>query len=995
MDPLSFKISVGSAFLLICIIIHFPFSTACLQDERSYLLDFKGGLNLSSASTLSSWRGFNCCEWAGVACDYHTSHVIRLDLSNVFHEDGWDRRRQLRPSLFDLQHLQHLDLSSGYFSGISIPFQLFKLQKLTFLSLSKGGFCGEVPLELGNMSSLCHLDISYNYLEDCELKSSKFDVWVRNLRSLEFLRMAGVNLTMASEQWGEALNGLTNLTQIHLSYCFLSGKIPDLSNLTHLSHLDMSSNSFPFELPSWFENVTSLVSLDLSYCGLNGSIPSNFMARSRMSNLVLGHNNDLKGNLSFILSHSTSLVVLSLPWCNLGALVPSISNFSKLETMDLSYNNLDGSISSFLGNFSSLKRINLDRNNLEGTIPSSLGSCLSLKYMYLSYNRLSGPIPQSLSQIPTLRMLALDHNQLSGTIPDSVSNLTSLEEMLISSNRLTGNFSLQLLENVTCIEILNLSENELLVNIPKSWVPQFSRLLFLGLGSCNIEGDLPAFLSQQFLLELLDLPDNKIVGNLPLWLWDLPNLQYLNLSNNQLEGCCLPRKVSHNFTMVDLHGNRLYGSLPALDFVSDILDISDNEFNGSIPARVGTSYSLSLSGNNLTGQIPSSICSGPYSLDVLDLSKNKLIGMIPANIGRCSGLSVLKLAQNILQGKIPKELGNLTALHTLNLNGNKLQGIIPSFIANCKHLQVFDLGNNKFEGNIPVWVNDLTDLRILSLGSNKFIDRIPPQLFRMQNLQIIDLSGNQLSGSIPPDVTKLYAMLNNSQSFDVQHYEDHCSSYFTASNCEFNFADEVTVWIKGREASYEKIIKAHKFMDLSRNQLSGNIPPELGLLKGLISLNISKNNLSGSIPESLGAMAYLESLDLSKNILSGKIPSQLLNLTFLAVLNLSDNMLFGLIPQGKQFSTFEASSFLGNPNLYGPQLENMTLPSGLDGRENHNNTVARDGDGDVMDQWWAVGLGLSYGLGFATVIAVLCFHMKWRYICFSHMDSFIYYLLER
>ncbi|GLJ42465.1 hypothetical protein SUGI_0880050 [Cryptomeria japonica] len=773
MDPLSFKISVGSAFLLICIIIHFPFSTACLQDERSYLLDFKGGLNLSSASTLSSWRGFNCCEWAGVACDYHTSHVIRLDLSNVFHEDGWDRRRQLRPSLFDLQHLQHLDLSSGYFSGISIPFQLFKLQKLTFLSLSKGGFCGEVPLELGNMSSLCHLDISYNYLEDCELKSSKFDVWVRNLRSLEFLRMAGVNLTMASEQWGEALNGLTNLTQIHLSYCFLSGKIPDLSNLTHLSHLDMSSNSFPFELPSWFENVTSLVSLDLSYCGLNGSIPSNFMARSRMSNLVLGHNNDLKGNLSFILSHSTSL-------------------------------------------------------------------------------------------IPTLRMLALDHNQLSGTIPDSVSNLTSLEEMLISSNRLTGNFSLQLLENVTCIEILNLSENELLVNIPKSWVPQFSRLLFLGLGSCNIEGDLPAFLSQQFLLELLDLPDNKIVGNLPLWLWDLPNLQYLNLSNNQLEGCCLPRKVSHNFTMVDLHGNRLYGSLPALDFVSDILDISDNEFNGSIPARVGTSYSLSLSGNNLTGQIPSSICSGPYSLDVLDLSKNKLIG------------------------KIPKELGNLTALHTLNLNGNKLQGIIPSFIANCKHLQVFDLGNNKFEGNIPVWVNDLTDLRILSLGSNKFIDRIPPQLFRMQNLQIIDLSGNQLSGSIPPDVTKLYAMLNNSQSFDVQHYEDHCSSYFTASNCEFNFADE-----------------------------------------------------------------------------------------------------------GKQFSTFEASSFLGNPNLYGPQLENMTLPSGLDGRENHNNTVARDGDGDVMDQWWAVGLGLSYGLGFATVIAVLCFHMKWRYICFSHMDSFIYYLLER
>ncbi|XP_059066536.1 receptor-like protein EIX2 [Cryptomeria japonica] len=945
----------------------FPFSTGCLQDERSYLLDFKAGLNLSSGR-LSSWRGFNCCEWEGVACDYHTSHVIRLDLS-IYQLTG-----EVRTSLSNLQHLQYLDLSWNDFNGTSIPPQLLKLHRLEFLSLKNAGFGGEVPLELGNMSSLRHLDISRNDY----LKCSKFDVWVRNLRSLEFLDMKWVNLSMRSERWGEALSGLANLTQIHSTGCGLSGNIPDLSNLTRLSHLHIGENSFPVQLPSWFENVSSLVSLDLSFCGINGFIPSNFMPRSRMSNLVLDSNPDLKGNLSFMLSHSSSLVVLSFPGCNLTGVFPtSIANFSKLTRMDLGY------------------------NNLEGSIPSSFGSLTSLRYLHLNDNHLSGQIPPSLCQLPTLSSLYLGHNHLSGTIPDCISKLSSLETLSLHSSGLRGNISFQLFENLTRLELLDLSENQFVIDISTSWVPQFAHLYVLELQSCNIQGNFPAFLSQQYQLNGLDLSDNNIVGNLPSWLWDLPYLSMLNLSNNQLEGS-LPRKISHSLNTVDLHGNRLYGSLPALDFAANGLDLSNNGFNGSIPTTIGIFDTLSLSGNNLTGEIPSSICNNSDYFRVLDLSKNKLTGMIPSNIGRCSEMEILKLAQNVLQGEIPKDLGNLQSLRTLNLNGNRLQGIIPPSIANCTDLQIFDLGNNNFEGSIPVWIEKLTDLRILSLASNKFDGRIPPQLFRLQYLQILDLPDNQLSGNIPSDVSKLCALVNNSQSFHLQYSSYYAKFSFVvegASSREYgmNFADEVTVWIKGRRTPYSKIIGQDKFMDLSHNNLSGNIPSELGLLRGLISLNISKNNLSGVIPESLGALTYLESLDLSENNLSGKIPIQLLNLTFLAVLNLSNNMLSGLIPQGKQFSTFEISSFLGNPNLHGPPLENRTQSLGFGRQHNYkelNNTTTESVYADVMDLWWAVGVGLSYGVGFATVIAVLCFHMKWRYICFSFMDNFIYDLCE-
>ena len=103
------------------------------------------------------------------------------------------------------------------------------------------------------------------------------------------------------------------------------------------------------------------------------------------------------------------------------------------------------------------------------------------------------------------------------------------------------------------------------------------------------------------------------------------------------------------------------------------------------------------------------------------------------------------------------------------------------------------------------------------------------------------------------------------------------------------------------------------------------IPKEVGYLLGLVSLNLSRNNLSGEIPSRIGNLRSLESLDLSRNHISGRIPSSLSEIDDLGKLDLSHNSLSGRIPSGRHFETFEASSFEGNIDLCGEQLNKTCL----------------------------------------------------------------------
>ncbi|XP_030517032.2 putative receptor-like protein kinase At3g47110 [Rhodamnia argentea] len=80
------------------------------------------------------------------------------------------------------------------------------------------------------------------------------------------------------------------------------------------------------------------------------------------------------------------------------------------------------------------------------------------------------------------------------------------------------------------------------------------------------------------------------------------------------------------------------------------------------------------------------------------------------------------------------------------------------------------------------------------------------------------------------------------------------------------------------------------------NNISGNIPLEIGNMNKMKLLYLSENNFLGKILESIGNLRLLTELDLASNNLQGSIPPSLGNCQNLLLLNLSTNNLSGNIP---------------------------------------------------------------------------------------------------
>ncbi|KAJ3694385.1 hypothetical protein LUZ60_009865 [Juncus effusus] len=506
----------------------------CLQNERDALLEFKAGVH-DPSGRLASWRGDECCTWAGVKCSNQTSHVVKLNLQPADYDNNLSG--EISPSLEALTDLKHLDLSFNNFSGSTFPKFICSFRNLKYLDLSEIELSGTIPQQLGNLSKLQHLHLTNNY---APLSISNIQC-LSHLTSLKYLSMFGVNLHNSSE-WVQTLNMLPSLETLILGENNLTTIPSSLStvNFTSLTSFSLEGNHFNTLMPDWIGQLTSLKELELFDCSFIGSIPDIFGNLSSLNSLYLDRNYDLKGP------------------------VPSFRNLHSLTSLWLEDININEDITTLLSN--------LSNNTLE-----------KLEYLGLRNTSLTGNLTGWLDKVPNLNRLILSMSKLNGAIPIEISNLSNLTGLDLSGNSFTGEISDVHLNGLPKLEYLSFSSIN--ITIDSNWVPPF-QLTVLGLGTCKLGPTFPSWLHNQFELRILNLSNSRIHDSMPDWFWNLSSLSYIDLSHNQISGM-LPLNLEH-FTELDtiiLSNNQFYGEIPALPSSLTTLDLSKNSFSGPLPQK--------------------------------------------------------------------------------------------------------------------------------------------------------------------------------------------------------------------------------------------------------------------------------------------------------------------------------------------------------------------------------------------------------------------------
>ncbi|CAK7325092.1 unnamed protein product [Dovyalis caffra] len=285
--------------------------------------------------------------------------------------------------------LLQLDFTSNKFTG-EIPPNLCHGKQLRVLNMGGNQLQGSIPSDVGGCSTLWRLKLEKNNL------SGALPEFAEN----PILNYVGISKNNITGPIPPSIGNCSGLTVIDLSMNKLTGFIPpELGKLTNLQELNLSSNHLEGSLPSQLSKCYKLGKFDVGFNSLNGSIPLSLRNWTSLSALILRENH-FTGGIPLFLSELEMLTELQLGGNLLGGEIPSsIGSLKSLQyALNLSNNGFFGELPSELGNLIMLEQLDISNNNLTGTI-AALGKLQSLVQVNISFNHFNGPIPETLMNL--------------------------------------------------------------------------------------------------------------------------------------------------------------------------------------------------------------------------------------------------------------------------------------------------------------------------------------------------------------------------------------------------------------------------------------------------------------------------------------------------------------------------------------------------------------------------------------------------------------------
>ncbi|KAL3744864.1 hypothetical protein ACJRO7_014037 [Eucalyptus globulus] len=313
-----------------------------------------------------------------------------------------------------------------------------------------------------------------------------------------------------------------------------------------------------------------------------------------------------------------------------------------------------------------------------------------------------------------------------------------------------------------------------------------------------------------------------------------------------------------------------------------------------IKCQEGSITELNLVDLNINYSIPPFICD-LKNLTKLDLSYNNIPGEFPTVLYNCSKLVYLDLSQNYFKGPIPPDIDCMANLQVLILAANSFSFDVPASVARLRRLRILHLYMSEYNGTYPEEIFGLSDLEELRLEYNKKF--VPSQLTQnftvLKKLRLFSMAQTNLYGGIPKTVSDMEALEHLNLGINPLTGEIP-GSIFALRNLSDLYVYETNV----SESIPQAVSAANlRVIDLSLNNLMGNIPEVFGQLKNLYCLNLEFNQLSGGIPEGIASLPALSDIRLSNNNLSGTIPPDFGKFSPLRRFEVAFNNLTGALPK--------------------------------------------------------------------------------------------------
>ncbi|XP_051130465.1 receptor-like protein 53 isoform X1 [Andrographis paniculata] len=742
-------------------------------------------------------------QWCN-ALSLYVPNLRVLSMPNAYLTGPFDS------SLLKLQSLSIIRLDGNIFSA-GFPEFLADFAKLQVLILSSCGLSGVVPAKLFQIKSLEKIDLNNNRDLEGSLPEFPSNGSLRTLQ-LQYTRFSG-NLT-------DSVSRLGMLEFLDLRACLFSGTIPgSIEKLTHLQYLDLSLNQFVGSVPS-FAFRKKLTTINLRGNSLTGRIPDAIWKGLESLEFLDLSVNSLHGEVPASLFDLPSLKILDLSNNSFSSLIGDAKTgpSSSLEVLELSINKFHGSVPEFLFDLKNLSTLSLSQNKFNGSV--NLFNFRKLKGLVdldLSYNSLSVFVDGNVSissmfpklgylmlasckvqKFPLLKnqsslmMLDLSDNQIHGEIPNWLWEVSDglLRHLNLSNNYFTHLQQPYSLRNVY-LDYLNLHSNLLggqvpippasvyyldLSNNEFSSVPvdignSIKRALFVSLANNRIGGAIPISLCNATNLQILDLSNMSLHGEIPVCLSEL-NLKVLNLRRNNLRGVIPDTfRVECALETLDLNRNFFRGEVPkTLErcVELEVLDLGNNAFDGTFPCWLKNLPKLRvlvLRSNKFHGNVTCLNDGNELSnLQIIDVASNRFDGVLPARF--FSGMNALIVNADGALDHLYFVHGTASDIYyqdsvTLTLKGSEVE-----YRKILDILTSIDFSSNRFEGRIPEMIGDLENLYVLNFSKNSLSGDIPGSIGNLKNLGSLDLSSNDLGGEIPSRIADLTFLSSMNLSFN-------------------------------------------------------------------------------------------------------------------------------------------------------------------------------------------------------------------------------------